>query len=118
MAKHGTNGYISASDFIAAITVTPVDLAVPGLGTVQVRGLTLMEMQTLAEAINDNPRRAAIQAISIGLVNPSLEPDQIDQLDQFKAGAVDVINVISSRIFELSAIGDVEELEGKAGAGS
>lgn len=118
MKKNGT-GYLSASDFIAAITVQSVDLEVPDLGTVQVRGLTLVEVQSLADDINNNPQTAAARAIGIGMVNPRLTDAQIEQLQSgTRSGALNAVTLISNRIFELSGLAAGEVLEKKVGNGS
>ena len=123
------NGFINASDFLAAITVSPVPLDVPHIGRVQVRGLTLLEMQSIGETIKKDNRLAAIEAIGMAMESPKLTTDQIHQLDEsLRAGGIDTINIIASRIFELSALAGTEADEGeespaealekKAGSGS
>ena len=123
------NGFINASDFLAAITVQPVSLDVPHIGRVQVRGLTLLEMQSIGETIKQDNRLAAIEAIGMAMESPKLTTEQIHQLDEgLRAGGIDTINIIASRIFELSALAGTEADEGeespaealekKAGSGS
>ena len=123
------NGFINASDFLAAITVQPVSLDVPHIGRVQVRGLTLLEMQSIGETIKKDNRLAAIEAIGMAMESPKLTTEQIHQLDEgLRAGGIDTINIIASRIFELSALAGTdadegeespaEALEKKAGSGS
>ena len=119
MSQRNGNGYLSAKDFLAAITVEAVDLDVPHLGTVQVRGLTLMEVHSLADDINNDPQAAAVRAIGIGMVAPKLTKAQIEKLgSQLRAGGMNTITFISNRIFELSGLAAGEELEKKVGDGS
>ena len=43
--------YLTKADFLAGITLKPQDLEIDGLGTVQVRGLGLAEMNEIRAAI-------------------------------------------------------------------
>lgn len=112
------NGYISASDFISAITVQAVDFEVAGVGKFKVRGLTVAELERLRPLIAEDERKFAIEAIGIGLVSPELSRELIEQLDQYKAGAQGVINELSTRIIELSGMGEADELQKKVGSSS
>ena len=109
-----TNGYVKLDDFLAAITASPVSLEVPGLGTVQVRGLSVMESQELEE-YRDNDKQLLVQVVRRGLVSPQLSEEHVDALSN---ASIAKVRVIAERILELSALGEGEELEKKAGAGS
>jgi len=108
------NGYVTLDDFLAGITATPVDLRVPGLGIVQVRGLTVLESQEL-EAYRGKDKEILVQTVVRGLVAPRLTQDNVEALTH---ASVAKVRIMAERILELSAQGDAEETEKKAGGGS
>ena len=108
------NGYVSLDDFLAGITAKPVDLDVPGLGRVQVRGLTALEAQQL-EQYRENDQDIMVQAVYRGLVNPKLSEAHVQALYD---GSVAKIRVMWARIAQLTALGEAGDMEKKVGAGS
>lgn len=91
--------YLTTADFLAGITLDPVDLDVPGLGTVQVRGLTAVEMATIAERANGSNGELMVQAARYGLLRPALTDDDLPAL---RAAAAMRFLPIMQRIMELS----------------
>lgn len=126
----GTNGaakeplvkakrFLDANDFFAAIIAEPEEVEIPGKGFVRLRGLTTAEVeQVVSAATVDGERNTAIlmtQAVVRGLVEPQLGIDHVERLMQAGGG---YILPLARRIMSLSGMGDVEELEKKAGSGS
>lgn len=108
------SSYINKSDFFAAITGKPVDYDVPEVGTIQVRGLTSIELSQV-QAKNLTPVQISLEAVRMCLVQPVLEPADIDALGQAKPG---IIEKISGKILALSAMRPDDDLEKKVGSGS
>ena len=91
--------YLSTADFLAGITLEPVDVEVPGLGTVQVRGLTAVEMATIAERANGNNGELMVLAARYGLLRPALTDDDLPAL---RGAAAMRFLPIMQRIMQLS----------------
>jgi len=108
------SSYINKSDFFAAITGTPIDYDVPEVGLIQVRGLTSIELSQI-QAKNLTPVQISLEAVRLCLVQPVLDPADIDALGQAKPG---IIEKISTKILALSAMKPDEDLEKKVGSGS
>lgn len=113
------NKYLSKADFLAGITLTPVDFEVPGVGLVRVRGLTTLELSELQRTYGGDPIAMMLAGVKRCLVEPALDTSELDQLGQGKPG---VIQAIGDCIMELSGIRDTQAgqdaLEKKAGSGS
>ena len=106
--------YLSGDDFIRAISLEPVDFDVPGLGLVQVRGLTTAEYFDVRENYT-NSGEQMVRAVHFGLVNPKLNDEQLLVLGN---ASPTYISMIAARVLALSGRGDSAATEGEAGGGS
>lgn len=107
--------YLSTADFLNGITLEPVDVEVKGLGTVQVRGLTAMEMARITDRAKGDSAEVMVLAAYYGLVQPRLTEDDLPAL---RGAAALRFAPIMQRIMELSGQGDAEKTEGEVGGGS
>lgn len=107
--------YVSKADFLAGIMLKPQDLEVDGLGTVQVRGLTLREMGELRDKYQDNEIALMVHGAHRGLVNPLLSEEEIEAL---YTGDPSLILPIGQRVFQLSGRGNSDAQDPLAGNGS
>lgn len=107
--------YLSEQDFINGTLLRPVDFDVPGLGWVQVRGLSSVEIDDLTTKYQDKPIIMAVEAVVIGLVTPKLSEAGVQALHN---GKPDIVEALSTRILELSGQGDKKALDPLAGNGS
>lgn len=115
----GKRIYLTTEDFLRGIVVEPEDMEVPGLGWIQVRGVTTLEMQRINAEANRDEMRMMTLAVKTGLVFPALPDSAIDELQRGAAGKV---SAIATRIMELSGMGSTQEameaIEGEAGGSS
>lgn len=107
--------YLTSADFLAGITLEPVDVEVKALGTVQVRGLTAMEMARISERANGDNAEVMVLAAFYGMVQPKLSEDDLPLL---RGAAALKFAPIMQRIMELSGQGDAERTAGEVGGGS
>jgi hypothetical protein len=120
MLRMVTKKYLSADDFLLAITLGGDDVEVPGFGTIRIRALSLHE-------VDDVRRKATVKggeadagklmayALYYGVVEPKLSEDAVDSL---MAGSAGVLTKVARRIMALSGLGADEELAPLAGGGS
>ena len=106
--------YLTSADLFAAATGQTVDFDVPGIGTVKLRSLTVLEFSDITRGDKDKPRMMAM-TVSAGMVEPSLSYDELMGL---RAGAIRIYDTIAQRILELSALADSESLGNFPGGGS
>lgn len=115
----GKRTYLTTEDFIKGVIVEPQDYEVPGLGWVQVRGVTTLEMQRINEKADGDQVRMMALAIRMGLVQPELNDEQVDALASGQAG---IVTRIANRVMELSGMSTSEAMadaiEGEAGGSS
>jgi predicted Zn-dependent peptidase len=107
--------YLSKADFLAAITAEPEDLAVPGVGTVRVRGLTTYEANSLYARYEKDNAELLVRALLAGLVEPAFTEDDLPALRNAAAGK---LAPVAQRIMDLSAMSKSEDALGEAGGGS
>jgi len=107
--------YLTKADFLAGITLKPQDLEIDGLGTVQVRGLGLAEMNEIRAAIGDNELLLVVHGAHRGLVNPQLSLEDLALLGQ--ANPL-VVSEIGKKVFEISGMGQEVGDSPLAGGGS
>ena len=105
--------YLTADDFLAAATGQTVDFDAPGLGTVKLRSLTVLEFSDIAKS-NDQGR-VMVLTVAKGMVEPSIS---YDDLMAMRAGMLKLLDPIAMRIAELSALGDGASLANFPGGGS
>lgn len=106
--------YLSEADFTDGVLLRPVDFEVPGLGWVQVRGLSSIEIDDMTTKYKDKPILMAVEAVVLGLVTPKLSPAGVEAL---RNGRSDAVEAMSMRILELSGQGDKKTLDPLAGNG-
>jgi len=114
--------YLTAEDLLKGITGESEDYEIEGLGTIQIRSLSVSEVQRIyAEAAtnkkgedHDTGKLMAL-ALFYGLVQPKLGKNAIAKLIDGKAGPV--LNA-AKRIMELSGMSDEDELDSLSGGGS
>ncbi len=105
--KDNSQMALSKRDFLDGIVGKAVDLEVEGLGTVKVKSLTVLQMKELQTQYEGDEIGAAIGAVVKGMVEPSLDEDDVPTLYNAIPGTV---MQISKRIMELSGLA-VEENE-------
>lgn len=107
-------GYLSASDLLAAAVGETTDFDLPGLGTVKLRSLTVMEYASLLkDAVND-PIMTNMRTVALGMVEPALS---LDELLALRAGVISSFVPAAQRIAELSALSNKVELANFPGGG-
>jgi hypothetical protein len=108
--------YLSPDDFLRGTLAEPVDLDVPPLGTVRVRGLTVGEVSTIRRSARADGAQLLMQTIALGMVEPQMTAEQ---LLAAPAGMATVFERIGVRIAELSGLSDdQEEINAFLGGGS
>lgn len=113
--------YLSAEDFLAAITAEREDYDVPGIGTVRIRALSLHEVDQvrrrsiLKKGDDPDSGRLMAGAILIAMEEPKLPEDAVDKLLSGSAGK---LTAVAKRIMTLSGLTDAEEIDPLAGDGS
>lgn len=105
--------YLSADDFLTGIAGTTVDFEIDGLGTIQIRSLSVMDVKRISAEANGDPMVMGLKMAQAGIVTPALTPEQAERLQDSNPG---VVAAISKRIAELSGMS--EEVEKKVGDGS
>ena len=88
-------------DFLDGITGKPVDFEIEGLGKIKVKGLTVQATKEIQADYENDPVGAAIATLLYGVVEPSLDKDDLNTLMQGNAG---MVMKISQRISELSGL--------------
>jgi hypothetical protein len=110
-----SGSYLSEADWINGILLRPVDLELPGVGTVQVRGLSAIEVDDMQVNFKDRPVLMMLEAVAKGMVTPKLSAAGIEAMHN---GNTMLVEIISRRILELSGRGEAEQQDPLAGAGS
>jgi hypothetical protein len=105
---------MTEADFIDGILLRGVPFDVPGLGCVEVRGLSMVEIGDLRSKHTDDPVAQVIGAVRAGLLTPKLSETGIKALHDGNPGP---IVAISNRIFELSGQGNRDVQDPLAGNG-
>lgn len=108
------NGYITKTDFLAALAGRPQDYELPGVGVVRIRPLSVAEVQALTTKYGDDGVSMSVDAVVLALVDPKLDPEDAEQLRTAAAGT---FTKLAEEVLRLSGIRD-DELEKKAGNGS
>ena len=109
------SSYINKSDFLAALAGIPVDYTIEGVGTVKVRGLSILESNELQRKHNGDGVAIMCEAITLCVVEPKLTADDIKAI---QGGLPGVVTEIGDKIMVLSGMKTNEDLEKKAGNGS
>lgn len=114
-------GYLSADDFLTAIMGESDDMDVPGIGIIRIRALTLAEVDAVRRRATgkkgDDPDAGKLMAWSLyyGMVEPKLPEAAVEKLLTGSAGK---LTKVARRIMAISGLGDSEEADPLAGAGS
>ncbi len=109
------NKYLTKADFLAGITLKPVDHEVEGVGLVQVRGLGLMELNEVSELAKGSDFLFALHSAHRGLCNPQLSVEDLEVLGKTNPNAV---SGIGKKALELSGRGESQANGPLAGNGS
>lgn len=109
------SSYINKSDFLAALAGIPVDYTIEGVGTVKVRGLSILESNELNRKHNGDGAAIMCEAITLCVVEPKLEAADVAAIQR---GQSSIIIKLGHKIQLLSGMALDEELEKKAGNGS
>ena len=105
--------YLTSDEFFSGIVGKAEDYDVPGLGTVQIRPLTLAESRQLSQAHENDEVGLTIAAVQMAMVKPALPPEAIEKLQNAAAGK---FMAIANRVMQLS--GMAEDSENLVGGGS
>lgn len=92
----------SAVDFLGMLACEPEIFETDGL-TVELRSLTYFEVQRLVAEHKDNDQEMAFQALTLGLVKPELDAEQLGQLRNSRPGP---LMKIARRVMRLSGLVD------------
>jgi hypothetical protein len=107
---------LSAQAFLAAVQGKTQDYELDGVGVVGIRSLTTPEAEQLTALQAEGTSAMLFKAIEVGLVEPTLSPDELAQLHTALPGPV---MKLAAAIMQLSGMADkVGDLEGEAGGGS
>jgi len=91
----------SAVDFIAGLTGEPELFEVEGL-VVKIRSLTYAEVARINKEFDGNNFEMTFQSAKLGLVEPKLNDEQLEQLRAARPGP---ITAIAKRVLEMSGLG-------------
>jgi len=109
------SSYINKSDFLAALAGIPVDYELPGVGTVKVRGLTLLESNELQRKHGNDGAAVMCEAITLCVVEPKLDAADVEAIQRGQQG---IVVELGNKILTLSGLKQDGDLEKKAGNGS
>lgn len=111
--------YLSADEFLTGIVGGTQDLELAGIGTIQIRALTILDVERIARESADNDVRAGLLMAAAGIVDPVLSPEQMQRIEQARPG---IVATISQAVQRLSGIArdaaEAEHLENFPGNGS
>ena len=111
-----STSYISADDFLIGILGDPVDFEAPGLGLVQLRGLTVGEVAEINRKAKGDRALTLAYSVATGMVQPEMT---VEQLLRAPAAMWLKYELIGVRIAELSGLSDDREtLDDFPGGGS
>lgn len=106
---------LSASEMLAALVGQPVEYTVDGLGTVRVRGLTMLEYERLRLTAGQSEVATLLGVVEAGMVEPKLTREE---LEQAALGSVELLRPVFTHIMALSAnVKDDEEAQASFGGG-
>lgn len=103
---------MNKADFLKAICGKAVGFEIPEVGTVQVKGLTVSQVQEISEVAEKNPYQSAVLTIVLGMVDPQLDKADVETLF---AGDAGILTAIAERIAELSGMKGGSEDESPLG---
>lgn len=110
---------LSKQEFLNAIALRSQPLEIPGIGTVEVRGLSTLESDEIKKTQNGDGIAIMLKTAQLGLIEPKFSADEIELLGQASPGT---IQIISEKIMRLSGIMEDQEgsddLQKKVGSGS
>ena len=106
------NTYLTADDFLTGIAGTSEDFQIPGLGNIQIRSLSVMDVRRIDKEAGGDPMQMGLLMVQTGMVTPKLTAEQAARLQDSHPGTV---AAISKRISVLSGLS--EDAEKKVGSG-
>ena len=107
------NTYLTADDFLTGIAGTNEDFVIPGLGKIQIRSLSVMDVRRIDKEAGGDPMQMGLLMVQTGMVTPKLTAEQAARLQDSHPG---IVAGISKRISVLSGLS--EDAEKKVGSGS
>lgn len=105
--------YLTANDFLTGIAGTSEDFEIPGLGMIQIRSLSVMDVRRIDKEAGGDPMQMGLLMAQVGIVNPKLSAEQAARFQDSHPG---ILAAISKRISVLSGLS--EDVEKKVGNGS
>jgi hypothetical protein len=97
---------LTAAELMAALVDQPVEATIDGLGTVRVRGLTMLEYEQIRATVGDSEVRTMNAVIATGLVEPELSATELESIGLKQA---QVAARIFWKIMALSALSPEDE---------
>lgn len=107
------SNYLSASDFITGIAGTSEDYEIPGVGVIQIRSISVMDVRRIDKEANGDQVAMGLLMVQAGIAIPKLTPEEAARLEESHPG---IVGEISKRISVLSGLS--EDVEKKVGSGS
>lgn len=109
------SGYINKNEFLAALAGIPVDYVVEGIGTIKIRGLSVLESNELNRKHNGDGSAIVCDAITMCVIEPQLGPSDVEAI---RRGLPGFVQNLGDKIMTLSGLRPDEDLEKKVGPGS
>lgn len=95
-----TNGHLTKEQLLQALAVREEDYEIPGFGLVRIRGLNVSEGLPALQQQDDPSARLKMICL-LGIVDPKLEPEDLDAIGACSAEAV---SNLSLRIMAISGM--------------
>ncbi len=108
--KEPEKAALSRAEFLERIRVKPTSVTIPGIGEIQIRGLTAPEVQKIKSGSSATPGANpsddmfAILTVVTGMISPALSQEDIVALK--KEGKFATVHKISGEIMKLSGVGE------------
>jgi len=92
---------MNKTEFLKAVCGGSFDYELEGFGVVKVKGLSVNEMREVAEQGVKDPYVAALLTVVYGLVDPKLDPSDVEALGNANTK---IVTGLAERISELSGV--------------
>ncbi len=105
-----TNGHLTKDELFAKLTIPEEDYALPGGGTIRLRGLDVQQGAPFASGLGkdgDNADRLKRLCL-LGIVDPKLEPEDLEAIS---GGSLEIVSGIAVAVMRLSGMwpGEAED---------
>jgi hypothetical protein len=97
---------LTAAELLAALVGQSVEFALDGLGTVRVRGLTMLEYEQIRATVGDSEVRTMHAVMAAGLVEPQLSAAELEAIS---LGRATTASPLFWKIMSLSALNPDDE---------